>query len=98
VTPPPSPPGTSLRDNHRRGTVADFLRHQLRPGAKLDLVTAYFTVFAYDRLRTELESLDRVRLLFGEAAFIKNLDPVKANNAAYVLKDDGLALVWSALL
>jgi len=92
VTPPPSPPGTNLRDNHRRGTVADFLRHQLRPGAKLDLVTAYFTVFAYDKLRAELESLDRVRLLFGEAAFIKNLDPAKANNATYVLKDDGLAL------
>ena len=83
---------SGLRDNHNRGTVGDFLRKQLKPGADLDLVTAYFTVFAYDKLRTELENLGRIRLLFGEAAFIKNVDPEKANGAAYVLRDDGLAL------
>jgi superfamily II DNA or RNA helicase len=83
---------SGIRDNHKRGTVGDFLRQQLRPGAGLDLVTAYFTVFAYDKLRTELDSLGRIRLLFGEAAFIKTLDPQKTDGAAYVLKDDGLAL------
>jgi phosphatidylserine/phosphatidylglycerophosphate/cardiolipin synthase-like enzyme len=72
--------------------VGDFLREQLKPGADLDLVTAYFTVFAYDKLRTELNRLGRIRLLFGEAAFIKNLDPELKDGAAYVLRDDGLAL------
>jgi len=83
---------SGIRDNHTRGSVADFLRANLRPGADLDLVTAYFTIFAYDKLRTQLDNLGRIRLLFGEAAFIKNIDPEKTDGAAYVLRDDGLAL------
>ncbi|MEY3275484.1 MAG: hypothetical protein RL153_750, partial [Verrucomicrobiota bacterium] len=55
---------SGIRDNHQRGTVGNFLRHHLRPGADLDLVTAYFTVYAHDRLKSELASLGRVRLLF----------------------------------
>lgn len=72
--------------------MAEFLRDNLRAGADLDLVTAYFTIFAYDKLRAELDTLGRIRLLFGEAAFIKNLDPDLKNGASYVLSDDGLAL------
>jgi SNF2 family DNA or RNA helicase len=90
AVPAGSTPG--IRDNHSRGTVGDFLRSHLRPGADLDLVTAYFTVFAYDKLRSHLNALGHIRLLFGEAAFIKNIDAAKSNGARYVLQDDGLAL------
>jgi superfamily II DNA or RNA helicase len=83
---------SGIRDNHGRGTVADFLRQQLKAGADLDLVTAFFTVFAYDKLRTELDALGRIRLLFGEAAFIKTLDPTKTEGAAFLLNPDGLVL------
>jgi len=89
---PPVASISGLRDNHSRGSVGDFLRHHLKAGADLDLVTAYFTVFAYDKLRTELNHLGKIRLLFGEAAFIKNVDPERKDGAAYVLKDDGLTL------
>ena len=83
---------SGIRDNHRRGTVGDFLRTELRAGADLDIVSAYFTVFAHDKLKTQLDSLGRIRLLFGEAAFIKTIDPDHTHGAAYVLRDDGLAL------
>ena len=89
---PQAPSNSGIRDNHSRGSVGDFLRQQLKPGANLDLVTAYFTVFAYDKLRAELNQLGKIRLLFGEAAFIKNLDPELKDGAAYVLNDDGLTL------
>ncbi|MGH8017135.1 MAG: phospholipase D-like domain-containing protein [Opitutaceae bacterium] len=89
---PPPGPTSGVRDNHTRGSVADFLRAQLRPDSNLDLVTAYFTVFAYDRLRTHLDQLGRIRLLFGEAAFIDRVDPEKTDGATCVLRDDGLAL------
>lgn len=92
VTPATPFSQSNLRDNHHRGSVADFLRANLRAGADLDLVTAYFTVFAYDKLRAHLDDLGRIRLLFGEAAFIHNLDPEHKDGAAYVLRDDGLAL------
>ena len=91
----PVPPTqtSGIRDNQsRRGTVADFLRQHLRPGAELDLVTAYFTVYAHDKLRAELDSLGPIRLLFGEAAFIKKLDAGNFDPAAFVLRDSGLAL------
>ena len=81
-----------IRDNHSRGSVGDFLRRHLKAGADLDLVTAYFTVFAYDKLRTEPNDLGKIRLLFGEAAFIKAVDPERKDGAAYVLNDDGLTL------
>ncbi|TVR49585.1 MAG: ATP-dependent helicase, partial [Puniceicoccaceae bacterium] len=87
----PSSNHHGLRDNHSRGTVGEFLRHHLKPGADLDFVTAYFTVFAFEKLRSELEALGRIRLLFGEAAFLQQLDPEKTG-AAYVLKDDGIVL------
>lgn len=89
---PPAASISGIRDNHSRGSVGDFLRHHLKAGADLDLVTAYFTVFAYDKLRTELNHLGKIRLLFGEAPFIKNVDPERKDGAAYVLKDDGLTL------
>ncbi|MBP7142519.1 MAG: DEAD/DEAH box helicase family protein [Opitutaceae bacterium] len=72
--------------------MGDFLRQELKAGADLDLVTAYFTIYAYGKLRNELDQLGRIRLLFGEAAFIKTLDPDKKDGAAYVLRDDGLSL------
>lgn len=89
---PPAASISGIRDNHSRGSVRDFLRHHLKAGADLDLVTAYFTVFAYDKLRTELNHLGKIRPLFGEASFIKAIDPDHKNGAAYVLRDDGLAL------
>lgn len=90
----PLTPGfpSGIRDNHQRGSVGDFLHAELRAGADLDIVTAYFTVFAHDKLRAHLDDLGRIRLLFGEAAFIKNVDPDHKDGAAYVLRDDGLAL------
>jgi len=37
-----APAQSGIRDNHARGSVGDFLRQELKPGADLDLVTAYF--------------------------------------------------------
>lgn len=83
---------SGIRDNHARGTVADFLRAHLRPDAALDLVTAYFTVFAYERLRHHLDALGPIRLLFGEPAFIQTLDPEHTEGASFVLESEGLTL------
>lgn len=86
---------SGIRDNHARGTVAEFLRENLKPGADLDLVTAYFTVFAYDKLKSHLDKLGQIRLLFGEAAFIKNLDPDHTGGAAYVLETGEVPLAFT---
>ena len=48
---------TNIRDNHTRGTVADFLRAKIHDNSHLSVVSAYFSIYAYDALK---ESLDRI--------------------------------------
>lgn len=47
---------SGIRDNHTRGKVADFLKEKIVPGSALSIVSAYFTVHAYDALREALEN------------------------------------------
>jgi hypothetical protein len=66
---------SSLRDNRKaRGSVGEFLRSAIKPKTKLSFVSAYFTVNAYETLRTELEAADSLRFLFGEPSFIAVID------------------------
>src|SRR3990172_3902802 len=81
-----------IRDNHRCGRVGDYLKDKIQPSAKLSVVSAYFTIFAYEALRTALDSVDSFRFLFGEPRFITSLDPSKVDPKAFKIEDDGLQL------
>jgi superfamily II DNA or RNA helicase len=83
---------SGLRDNYSRGTVGDFLRDAIAPGAKLSVVTAYFTIYAYERLRGTLDGIDRMRFLFGEPRFARDIDPDKADTKAFLIENGGLSL------
>ncbi len=43
-----NPNQSGLRDNLTRGTVASFLSDKLHDGSELSIVSAYFTIYAYD--------------------------------------------------
>ncbi len=89
----PTPPNNSgLRDNHTRGTVADFLRTKTQSGTKLSIVSAYFTIYAYDALKEELDRIEHLNFLFGEPSFVSRLDPSKTEKKAFLIDDDGLKL------
>jgi len=89
----PSPINTSgLRDNHTRGTVADFLREKTQAGSKLSIVSAYFTIYAYDALKEELEGIEHLDFLFGEPSFVNRLDPNKTEKKAFIIDATGLEL------
>ena len=89
----PTPPNNSgLRDNHTRGTVADFLRAKTQSGSKLSIVSAYFTIYAYDALKEELERIEHLDFLFGEPSFVNRLDPDKTGKKAFIIDSDGLEL------
>ena len=59
------------------GTVADFLRDKIQDGSALSIVSAYFTIYAFDKLKDELTDIKELRFLFGEPSFIHRLDPEK---------------------
>ena len=89
----PTPTNNSgLRDNHTRGTVADFLRAKTQSGSKLSIVSAYFTIYAYDALKEELERIDHLDFLFGEPSFVNRLDPSKTEKRAFIIDATGLEL------
>ena len=44
---------TVIRDNHFCGSVGDFLKPHLKTGTKLSVVSAYFTIYAYQALKAE---------------------------------------------
>ncbi|HRD87322.1 MAG TPA: helicase-related protein [Accumulibacter sp.] len=83
---------SGIRDNHSRGSVVDFLREKVSAGSQLSVVSAYFTIHAYQALREKLDPVRRVRFLFGEPRFIGSLDPEKTERKRFAIEDDGLEL------
>ena len=81
-----------IRDNNLYGTVADFLRDKIQDGAALSIVSAYFTIYAFNKLRDELSDIKELRFLFGEPSFIGGIDPQKTESKAFKLTEGGLSL------
>lgn len=82
---------SGIRDNFSNGTVGNFLKENIETQSKLSFVTAYFTIYAYEKLRKELDGIDSMRLLFGEPKFIKSVS-AGSDTRAYKIEDDKLAI------
>ena len=89
---PTEPTNSGIRDNRQRGLVADFLKARIQSGSRLSVVSAYFTIYAYDALRAHLDQIDRLDFLFGEPRFIASLDPDKTDKKSFKIEDEGLQL------
>lgn len=87
---------SGIRDNHHRGTVADFLTAKIRNGSRLSVVSAYFTIYAYEALREHLDHIEHLDFLFGEPRFISSLDPDKTEKKSFII--DGLGLQLANVL
>lgn len=84
---------SGIRDNHHRGTVAQFLKDKIGPGSRLSIVSIYFTIYAYEALAVELNRIESFRFLFGEPSFITALDPDKTNSKSFKIEDEGFLLI-----
>ena len=83
---------SGIRDNRDRGTVGEFLESQIKNGVSLSIVSAYFTIYAFEALKSSLLGIKDLRFLFGEPRFIKRLDPDKTEKKSFVIDSDGLQL------
>lgn len=83
---------SGIRDNHTRGCVADFLSSKIRDGSHLSIVSAYFTIYAYEAMKESLERIEHLEFLFGEPTFVNRLDPDKTERRAFVIDSDHLEL------
>ena len=83
---------SGIRDNYRRGNVGDFLESQVKEGSRLSVVSAYFTIYAYDALKACLDRSGHLDFLFGEPSFVNRLDPSKTEKKSFIIDGDGLEL------
>lgn len=83
---------TSIRDNHNYGNVGDYLKALLNKDCNVDIVSAYFTIYAYHHLKKQLNEIEHLRFLFGEPTFIKQIDPDGKNFRSYKIEDDQLII------
>ncbi len=81
-----------IRDNYGRGKVADFLADKISDNSVLSVVSAYFTIYAYEALADRLDRVETLRFLFGEPRFIATLDPEKTDKKSFKIEDEGLEL------
>ncbi|MDR2438283.1 MAG: phospholipase D-like domain-containing protein [Planctomycetaceae bacterium] len=82
-------------DNYLHGTVGNFLENALTVGSDVSMVSAYFTIYAYQELKTKLDTIKRIRFLFGEPTFISNLDSEKINFRDFKIEDETQFIVLS---
>ena len=85
-------PSSGIRDNYHRGNVGDFLKAKIQKDTNLSFVSAYFTIYAYAALKNELDTIQKLRFLFGEPRFLKSLDPDRAEEKAFKIENDAIEL------
>lgn len=83
---------SGLRDNLERGTVGEFLQQHISAASELAIVSAYFTIYAYEKMKTQLDAITQLRFLFGEPTSVDSLDPSKTAKKAFHLFEDQIQL------
>ncbi len=83
---------SGIRDNRNRGSVGKFLLDNINVNSILSFVSAYFTIYAYDSLKRELDCINNLRFLFGEPKFLKTLDPQKSDKKYFKIDENGIKL------
>ncbi|MEO5360362.1 MAG: phospholipase D-like domain-containing protein [Nitrospirota bacterium] len=89
---------SAIRDNSSHGAVGDFLKQAISANSEVAIVSAYFTIYAYSQLKNNLDSIHKLRFLFGEPTFIKSLDPEKVSTRDFKIEDDKLAIALESRL
>ncbi len=83
---------SGIRDNLLRETVHDFLQQAIQTGSALSIVSAYFTIYAYEKMQHSLHKIEKLRFLFGDPNFVKHMDPNNTDTKTFGITDTGLQL------
>ena len=67
--------------------VGEFLRSKIECDSEIAIVSAYFTIYAFDCLREPLTSAKRIRFLYGDPKSVGILDPSDDSVKAFALNE-----------
>jgi|AntRauTorcE11897_2_1112592.scaffolds.fasta_scaffold03999_3 SNF2 family DNA or RNA helicase len=73
-------------NNHKSGQVGEFLKENVNNGANVDMVSSIFTLYAFDKLKKQLNQTSTVRLLYNEPTFLDNFSFVDKDSKVFVLE------------
>lgn len=88
---------TGIRDNKSQGTVGDFLLETINPDSQISVVSAYFTIFAYECMKSKLDHIDKLRFLFGEPTYLDDINPNSAK-MEFSIVDNSIQIPFSKRL
>lgn len=88
---------SGIRDNHRQGSVGEFLMETIGKGADLSIVSAYFTIYAFESLEESLKNAGSLRFLFGEPTYLSEINPNTAK-MEFSIADNSIQLPLSKRL
>ena len=91
-------PHSSIRDNHTHGTVGAYLKDHITDHSNVSIVSAYFTIFAYQHLKENMDNINDLRFLFGEPTFIKSIDADKTNVREFKIEDDNIVIATEKVI
>ncbi|WP_342599797.1 helicase-related protein [Psychrobacillus sp. FSL H8-0483] len=80
----------AMLDNKRNGSVGEALIPHLKRGSKVSIMSSLFSIYAFEHLKKELNSVDSVRLLLSEPAFTNK--PYSENDTKKVRLEKEAAL------
>jgi len=83
---------SAIKDNYTHGNVGDFLKQNISINSEISIVSAYFTIYAYHNLKSNLDGISKLKFLFGEPTFIKSIDPDKINTRDFKIEDDKIVI------
>ncbi len=83
---------SGIHDNKTRGNVGKYLSEHITPNSDLSIVSAYFTIYAYQELKACLDQVNSLSFLFGQPRFINEIDPNKTDRKQYKIEDDCLVI------
>ncbi|MCY4233829.1 MAG: helicase-related protein [Bacteroidetes bacterium] len=78
----------SIIDNQDR-KLGEFLCKEIASETRLSIVSAYFTIYAYQDLKDKLDSIKQLRFLYGDPGGLQVIDPSEDQNRDYRLTEDG---------
>ena len=64
-------------DNRQNGRMIDELREGIQRGARLSVISACFTIYAFEALKKELSQVEQVRFIFTTPSFIKKKEELQ---------------------
>lgn len=74
---------TPKQFNNITSRVVDDLHLSLRSGSKISIAAASFSIYAYEALKNELESIDELRFIFTSPTF--NSDKTKKEKREFYI-------------